>query len=65
MACRWMNDKEIGRWYLPECWGGLYDIEGCYCDRSSPNDEVEQLKKRVQKLEKIVAHICPDKSADI
>ena len=63
MVCRWVPDKEIGRFWVPECWGGLNGGPGgCYCKREPKKSDLE---KRVERLEKIVAHLCPDKSDDI
>jgi hypothetical protein len=55
MACRWMWDKEIGRWFLPECYGGLHawDLSGCYCER--PRNRLEALESRIEELERAVA----------
>lgn len=56
MACRWMWDKEIGRWFLPECYGGLHawGLSGCYCPRPRPGDRIEKLEKRVKELERLL-----------
>lgn len=35
---------------------------GC---EASPRDKVARLEERVARLEKVIAHICPDKSHDI
>lgn len=59
MACHWVYDKEVpgGRFWLPECWGGLYEPSGCYCPRPkhSTEDELKalivKLTKRVDELE--------------
>lgn len=55
MYCRWVNDKD-GRYYVPQCWGGLYHISGCYCERPSQKTKVERLEKRVQELEEKLSH---------
>jgi hypothetical protein len=54
MACRWMHDPEIGRWWYPECIGGIYGKEGCTCPRGqkAKDDRINQLERRVEKLEK-------------
>lgn len=55
MACRWVYDKkEKLRWYYPQCWGGLYDINGCYCNNRK-RDRVELLEARVEELERRLA----------
>jgi hypothetical protein len=55
VACRWMYDrKEKLRWYYPQCWGGLYDISGCYCD-DRKQGHIEQLENRIEELERKVS----------
>ena len=57
--CRWVRSSEVpgGKFWLPECWGGLYGPEGCYCPPAprATKDElanrISALEKRVQKLE--------------
>lgn len=52
--CRWVPDKEVGRFWLPECFGGIYGPAGCYCPREPKADRITALEKRIAKLEKIV-----------
>lgn len=56
MHCRWVKDKEIGRFHLPGCWGAaIYGPGGCTCSKGKRErdleDEVENLKERISKLE--------------
>ncbi len=57
MACRGMWDEGIGRWFLPECHGGMHvwDLRGCYCER--PRSRLEQLEARVEELEQALAGV--------
>mgnify|MGYP006961553976 CR=1 FL=1 len=57
--CRWMNDKEIGRWHLPGCMGAaVYGPDGCTCEPVSREqaleDRIERLEDRIEKLERMV-----------
>lgn len=54
-VCRWLWDKEIGRWFMPECHGGMHawDLSGCYCDR--PRNRLEDLESRIEDLERRLA----------
>lgn len=55
MRCHWANDPEIGKWWYPHCYGGLYGPEGCYCPREKPKkDQMAELEKRIAKLETLV-----------
>lgn len=60
MACRWVHDREIGRWFLPDCWGGVNaGPDGCYCKaEEEPPDEVrdrlEELEARLARIEKLL-----------
>jgi hypothetical protein len=56
VACRWMHDPKIGRWWYPQCIGGIYGKEGCTCHHSR-KDRVEVLEKRVEKLERQLAAV--------
>ena len=49
--CRWMHDPEIGRWWYPQCFGGIYSKEGCTCSRIPQKDRIAMLEKRIEKLE--------------
>lgn len=51
MPCRWMHDPEIGRWWYPQCMGGIYGKAGCTCGRNR-QDRIEELEKKVEKLER-------------
>ena len=54
MSCHWVRAKELpeGRFWLPDCWGGLYGPEGCYCRSTSERQERDsQLAERIYKLE--------------
>lgn len=53
MPCRWMHDPEIGRWWYPQCIGGIYGKEGCTCPRSAKakQDRFDHLERRIEKLE--------------
>jgi hypothetical protein len=64
--CRWLVDKKTGlKYHVPECWGGVHNPLGCYCDRSESgweayeredvDDEFDKLRDRVEELEKQVA----------
>ena len=64
MACHWVYTKEVaeGRFWLPDCWGGLYGPDGCYChvgepreDRDELLDRLESALERIEKLEKSLA----------
>ena len=59
MACRWMWDKDIGRWFLPECWGGVNaGPDGCYCkDGEEPSDKEASLDERFAAIEERLARI--------
>lgn len=53
MPCKWMHDPEIGRWWYPQCMGGIYGKEGCTCDRRGlTKDRAAELEKRISKLER-------------
>lgn len=57
MPCRWMHDPEIGKWWYPQCIGGIYGREGCTCHRGPQKDRVAELEKRIEKLEsRLSAH---------
>lgn len=54
--CRWINDKEIGRWHLPGCMGGaVYGPSGCTCPKRRRKKELEEviaaMDERIKKLE--------------
>lgn len=57
MACRWMHDPGIGRWFLPDCWGGVNGgPDGCYCGEGDPagdevGDRLTDLEARLELLE--------------
>lgn len=64
--CRWHTDKETGeRFRVPGCWGGVHNPAGCYCPRpnreqedyDAEEDEIANLTKRVEELERIVAEL--------
>lgn len=51
--CGWRN-VDGHRTYIPECWGGLYHIEGCYCPKRTSvelEEQVDALEMRVKTLE--------------
>jgi hypothetical protein len=62
MSCHWVYTKEVpeGRFWLPDCWGGLYGPDGCYChagekakeDREALEERIDQLERRIAKMEK-------------
>jgi hypothetical protein len=64
MACHWVHDKEVpgGKFWRPECWGGLYDPDGCYCPRP-PRATKDELAERVKRLEKRIADLESRKGA--
>lgn len=53
MRCRWVKDSEVkgGRFWLPECYGGLYGRAGCYCPQEPEKDRIKMLEERIEKLE--------------
>lgn len=55
MACRWMWDKQIGRWLLPECMAvaHTWDLDSCTCPR--PHNRLEALEARIDELERRLA----------
>lgn len=61
MVCSWHTDKEIGRYHVPDCWGGaIYGPEVCYCDREK---EAQSLEDRVSELERQVSRLTSPASA--
>lgn len=39
------------RVYIPQCWGGLYDIAGCYCPKPATiKSEIRELEKQLERL---------------
>lgn len=57
MSCRWIYDREVpgGRYWVPDCWGGLYGPEGCYCEKPKRRDIEDRLERIEAVLEKLVA----------
>lgn len=53
MPCRWMHDPKIGRWWYPECMGGIYGREGCTCPRTAraKQHKIDELERRIDQLE--------------
>lgn len=62
--CRWVKDKTVpgGKFWLPECWGGLYDPDGCYCDKPSTESLGERISELEEKLDKILKILTPPKA---
>lgn len=60
--CGYRWDAQAGeRYYLPQCWGGLYDISGCYC-RPRSHDETDtdaRLAAVEAKLDRLLAQATP------
>lgn len=61
MRCHYIYDKEAGKVWIPGCWGGLYDPEGCTCtdeitefESRLYNRKVAELKKENKELQKEV-----------
>lgn len=56
--CHWVRDSDVpgGKFWLPECWGGLYGPEGCYC-APEPRVTRDQLAARIEKLEKRIEQL--------
>jgi hypothetical protein len=46
-----MHDRDIGRWWYPQCLGGIYGKKGCTCPRIPQKDRIAMLEKRIEKLE--------------
>jgi len=45
------NGKRSETFWLPECYGGLYGPEGCYCpDESTLQERVETLETELAEL---------------
>ncbi len=53
--CRWVRAADVpgGKFWLPECWGGLYGPDGCYC-LPEPRATKDELVNRIAALEKRV-----------
>lgn len=51
--CRWVTDKDGFRFWLPQCYGGLYNSLGCYCPKPErvSRDEMSDLEQRMAALE--------------
>lgn len=58
MACHWVYDKDVpgGKFWLPECLGGLYEPSGCYCPRP-PRATKDELAEKIKALEKRVSDL--------
>lgn len=58
MHCRFRVDKQVGRYWLPECMGGaVYGPHGCTCptDKNGHDDweeRIERLEEQVKQLNK-------------
>lgn len=56
-SCRWVHDKEIGRFLVPGCWNRVHggDDADCHCsDRNgekSIRDELDDIRARLNNLE--------------
>jgi hypothetical protein len=50
--CRWIDDKEIGLWHLPGCWGAIHGgPDACLCDPEDAAAEREDLAGRLDRIE--------------
>ena len=59
--CRWMYDREIGRWHLPGCWGAVNSgPEGCYCEPVNPT-----IEDRLDRIEAILAGLVTSTASPI
>lgn len=60
--CRWIEDKTIGLWHMPECWEGVVtNGEGCHCPPA--DDEEQSLEDRVAALEQRLARLEASRSS--
>jgi hypothetical protein len=55
VGCRYTKYKGENYW-IPDCWGGvIHGRHACTCDVGrSKKDKIEELEKRIEKLEKIL-----------
>lgn len=60
--CGWLNDPEIGRWFLPGCMGGaVYGESQCTCGaRRTRQDSMDDLRDRLDALEDEVERLKAD-----
>ena len=46
-----------GTVWVPCCWGSLYDLDGCTCEKRPRAGRLELLERKVQKLQRLVEQL--------